>query len=160
MTEPKPIATTSKWLVICHILWAGLLTIPFVIALMFPDHMIDHLFDLLLFELPEMNNPLNVVLWIILGVVNVLIILAVMAAVLIFRTIAIPVMILTCLPSVVGSVGEILKKKWGVKLMLVSGIFSLILIPFGTGLGVWTIVNYRRRRKQVAKELVEETQTV
>lgn len=151
---------TSKSLAICHVLWAILLTIPFVIAMMFPDHMIDNLFDLLLFELPDMNNPLNVVLWIILGVVNVLIILAVMAAVLVFRVIAIPVMVLTCIPSIAGAVGEMLKKKWGMKLLLMSGVFSLILIPFGTALGIWTIVNYRKRRKQLTLQVVEESQPV
>jgi hypothetical protein len=53
-----------------------------------------------------------------------------------------------------------MNKKWGMKVLLVSGIFSLVLVPFGTALGVWTIVRYRRRNKQLARELVEESQPV
>jgi hypothetical protein len=160
MTEPLTLHLKNKGLVICHIIWAILLTIPFVIVMMFPDQMVDNLFDWLLFDLPEMNDPLSVVFWIILGVVNVLIVVAVMAVVLVFRLIAIPVMILTCIPSVVGAIGEMLNKRWGMKWMLVSGLFSLLLIPLGTALGVWTIVKYRRMNKIVSPRRIKESQPI
>jgi small basic protein len=100
------------------------------------------LFDWLLFELPEIHNTVTTIEWIFVGAINILMILAVMSVFLIFRVIAIPVMIVTCLPSIIGSIGELMNKKWGMKVLLVSGIFSLVLIPFGTALGVWTIVRY------------------
>jgi small basic protein len=160
MTEPKPLPVSSKGLVICHILWAIALTLPFVMVMLFPDQMVDNLFDWLLFELPEIHNTVTTIEWIFVGAINILMILAVMSVFLIFRVIAIPVMIVTCLPSIIGSIGELMNKKWGMKVLLVSGIFSLVLIPFGTALGVWTIVRYGRRNKQLARELVEESQPV
>jgi hypothetical protein len=148
----------NKWLVICHVLWAIVLTIPFVMVMLFPDQMIDNLFDWLLLELPEIHDPVSTILWIFIGAVNLLIILAVMSVFLVFQVIAIPVMIVTCLPSAIGAFGEMMNKKWGIKMLLVSGVFSLLLIPIGTSLGIWTIVSYRRRSKHVTPNTVEERQ--
>jgi hypothetical protein len=54
-------------------------------------------------------------------------------------TIVLALMGLIAVPSVIAGIGLLMRKEWGRILALVVGILSLIDIPFGTALGVYTI---------------------
>ncbi len=43
------------------------------------------------------------------------------------------------LPSVIAGIGVLMRREWGRILALVVGVLSLIDIPFGTALGIYTI---------------------
>jgi len=54
-------------------------------------------------------------------------------------TIGLALMGLLAVPSVVAGIGLLMRKEWGRIVAIVVGILSLIDIPFGTALGVYTI---------------------
>ena len=54
-------------------------------------------------------------------------------------TIGLALMGLLAVPSVIAGIGLLMRKEWGRIVAIVVGIFSLIDIPFGTALGVYTI---------------------
>lgn len=60
-------------------------------------------------------------------------------------------LILIPLPSVIGGFGLLNGKKWGLNWLMASGCLSLINVPIGTGLGIYTIwvfVEDQNARKQ------------
>lgn len=54
-------------------------------------------------------------------------------------TLAVVFMGVIALPSILAGIGIIQRREWGRILALVVGVLSLIDIPFGTALGVYTI---------------------
>ena len=54
-------------------------------------------------------------------------------------TIAVVFMGVIALPSILAGIGLVQRREWGRILALVVGVLSLIDIPFGTALGVYTI---------------------
>lgn len=52
------------------------------------------------------------------------------------------------LPSVIGGIAQLNNKNWGLTAMMVSGCLSLLSIPIGTALGVYTIWVYMENNKQ------------
>lgn len=56
--------------------------------------------------------------------------------------------ILFPLPSIVGGIAQLNGKKWGLTVMMISGCLSLLSVPVGTALGVFTIYIFTQSSKQ------------
>lgn len=52
------------------------------------------------------------------------------------------------LPSIIGGLGQLGGKKWALPLLLISGCLSLLNIPIGTALGVYTFWVYFEDNKK------------
>lgn len=50
--------------------------------------------------------------------------------------------LLFAIPSIIGGVGLLNKKKWALTLVLILGCFKLFSFPIGTALGIYTIWVY------------------
>ncbi|MEQ8471104.1 MAG: hypothetical protein RIC35_07960 [Marinoscillum sp.] len=51
------------------------------------------------------------------------------------------------LPSIIGGLGLMNGKKWGMTLVMISGCLSLLSVPIGTALGIYTIWVYLENNK-------------
>ncbi len=58
------------------------------------------------------------------------------------RIIVVITVLLFALPSIIGGIALLNKKKWALTLVLVVGCFKLFSFPLGTALGVYTIWVY------------------
>jgi hypothetical protein len=67
----------------------------------------------------------------------------------IVRTLAIFYAIAVPIPSIIGGVALLNGKKWGLTWMLISGCISLFSFPFGTALGVFSIIVFSQNQKEV-----------
>jgi len=45
----------------------------------------------------------------------------------------------SALPSIIGGIGLLQKKSWGLIVSLIAGCISIFSIPFGTALGIYTL---------------------
>ena len=84
-----------------------------------------------IFENPKLDEQ-----WILLYVVPFI------------RIIGVITVLLFALPSIIGGMALLNKKKWGLTLVLVLGCFKLFSFPIGTALGVYTIWVYSEDHKQ------------
>lgn len=66
----------------------------------------------------------------------------------IIRTIFILLLIFSALPSIVGGIGLLQKKSWGVVIALIAGCVSIFSFPFGTAVGVYSIYVFVENNKQ------------
>ena len=64
------------------------------------------------------------------------------------RIIGVITVLLFALPSIIGGMALLNKKKWGLTLVLILGCFKLFSFPIGTALGVYTIWVYSEDHKQ------------
>lgn len=64
------------------------------------------------------------------------------------RIIGVITVLLFALPSIIGGIGLLNKKKWALTLVLVLGCFKLFSFPIGTALGIYTIWVYSEDHKQ------------
>lgn len=64
------------------------------------------------------------------------------------RVIGVVVIVFFSLPSIVGGIGLLSEKKWGLTLLLIMGCFKLFAFPIGTLLGIYTIWVYSQNHKQ------------
>jgi len=55
--------------------------------------------------------------------------------------------LLFAIPSIIGGIALLHKKKWGLTLVLILGCFKLFSFPIGTALGVYTIWVYSENHK-------------
>ena len=55
--------------------------------------------------------------------------------------------LLFAVPSIIGGIALLNKKKWGLTLVLILGCFKLFSFPIGTALGVYTIWVYSENHK-------------
>ena len=84
-----------------------------------------------IFENPKLDEQ-----WILLYVVPFI------------RIIGVITVLLFALPSIIGGMALLNKKKWGLTLGLILGCFKLFSFPIGTALGVYTIWVYSEDHKQ------------
>lgn len=63
------------------------------------------------------------------------------------QIIAILTVIMFALPSIIGGIALLNKKKWGLTLILVLGCFKLFSFPIGTAIGIYTIWVYSEDHK-------------
>ena len=60
------------------------------------------------------------------------------------------VLFLTAIPSIIGAIGTLKNKDWGIVLLLVAGCISLLSFPVGTAIGaysIWVYVENTRQQK-------------
>ncbi len=58
------------------------------------------------------------------------------------------IFILSALPSIIGGIGLLQGKSWGLTVTLIAGCVSIFSFPFGTALGVYSIYVYVDNNKQ------------
>ena len=56
--------------------------------------------------------------------------------------------LLFAIPSIIGGIALLYKKRWALTLVLVLGCFKLFSFPIGTALGIYTIWVYSENHKQ------------
>lgn len=74
----------------------------------------------------------------------------------IIKTVFTFIFLLSALPSIIGGIGVIQGKDWGLTVTLIAGCISIFSFPFGTALGVYSlyvfIENNKQRRNDENKE--------
>lgn len=63
------------------------------------------------------------------------------------KSIAFIFIVILPLPSIIGGIAQLNNRSWGMTLMMISGCISLLNIPVGTALGVYTIWVYLEEKK-------------
>ena len=63
------------------------------------------------------------------------------------RIITFGVILLFAVPSIIGGIALLNKKKWALTLVLVLGCFKLFTFPIGTAIGIYTIWVYSEDHK-------------
>ena len=58
------------------------------------------------------------------------------------------IFILSAIPSIIGGIGVLQGKSWGLTVALIAGCVSIFSFPFGTALGVYSIYVYIQNNKQ------------
>ncbi|WP_420575460.1 hypothetical protein [Ekhidna sp.] len=66
----------------------------------------------------------------------------------IIRVIFVLLLIFSALPSIIGGIGLLQKKSWGVVIALIAGCVSIFSFPFGTAVGVYSIYVFIENNKQ------------
>ena len=64
------------------------------------------------------------------------------------RIIVILAVLFFAIPSIIGGIALLNKKKWALTLVLILGCFKLFSFPLGTALGIYTIWIYAEDHKQ------------
>lgn len=65
------------------------------------------------------------------------------------------IFLFSALPSVIGGIGLLQKKNWGLIITLIAGCISIFSFPFGTAVGVYTLYVYiedNKNKKSDQKE--------
>lgn len=57
----------------------------------------------------------------------------------IIRVVFMLIFVFSALPSIIGGIGLLQKKSWGILITLIAGCISIFSFPFGTALGAYTI---------------------
>lgn len=52
------------------------------------------------------------------------------------------------LPSIVGGIALLMRKNWGLIMVMISGCLSILSVPVGTALGIYTIWVYVQNDKE------------
>ena len=58
------------------------------------------------------------------------------------------IFVLSALPSIIGGIGLVQRKSWGLTVALIAGCVSIFSFPFGTALGAYSIYVYVQNNKQ------------
>lgn len=66
----------------------------------------------------------------------------------IIRVVFILLLIFSALPSIIGGIGLLQKKSWGVVIALIAGCVSIFSFPFGTAVGIYSIYVFIENNKQ------------
>jgi hypothetical protein len=125
-----------------------------VIYLFFDTEFISHVWDKIFFQLPEIENILSVVIWIYAAIANVLIFIGAIVLLIAWEILA-PVIAFMSIPSLVGGIGTIYKRRWAFKVLFFTSFFyGLLFFPTGIIITILTVKAYRyERRRIVASEL-------
>ncbi len=65
----------------------------------------------------------------------------------VLRWVFVIIMLLGPIPSIIGGIATIYRRSWGLPTLLVSGCLSLLNVPFGTALGIYTIWVFLEEQK-------------
>lgn len=68
------------------------------------------------------------------------------------RSILFVLIVVVPLPSLIGGIAQLYNRDWGMPLMMISGCLSLLNIPIGTALGVYTIWVFLENNKAKAEK--------
>lgn len=64
------------------------------------------------------------------------------------RTVITFVFLLSAIPSIIGGIGLLQKKSWGLIVALIAGCISIFSFPFGTALGAYSLYTFIEDNKQ------------
>ncbi|MEQ9302695.1 MAG: hypothetical protein RJQ14_02165 [Marinoscillum sp.] len=117
----------NKLLGILHIVYGALQIFFFLIIHLLMDSIMPFILD----ELQPDSNELMIVEMSLMFVKSLFLIL----------------IIIFPLPSIIGGLGVLNGKKWGMMLLMISGCLSLLSVPVGTALGIYTIWVYLENNK-------------
>ncbi len=66
----------------------------------------------------------------------------------IIKTVFTFIFLLSALPSIIGGIGLLQGKNWGLMVALIAGCISIFSFPFGTALGVYSLYVFIENNKQ------------
>ncbi|MEM6815001.1 MAG: hypothetical protein AAF600_11565 [Bacteroidota bacterium] len=66
----------------------------------------------------------------------------------VIRTVVTFIFILSAVPSLIGGIGLVQGKNWGLTLCFIAGCISIFSFPFGTALGVYSLYVFIEDNKQ------------
>ncbi|WP_370087933.1 hypothetical protein [Ekhidna sp.] len=119
----------KRTLGIIHIVYGSLIAIAFI----FIGSLVSILFPFISEEIAkDVGNDADEVLFIVGSII---------------RTVFILLLIFSALPSIIGGIGLLQKKSWGVVMALIAGCVSIFSFPFGTAVGVYSIYVYMENNK-------------
>ncbi|WP_462250570.1 hypothetical protein [Ekhidna sp.] len=119
----------KKTLGVIHIVYGLLLAITFL----FIGSFVTMLFPFIAEEIAdEVGNDADKVLILVESIV---------------RTVFILLLIFSALPSIIGGIGLLQQKNWGVTIALIAGCISIFSFPFGTAVGVYSIYVFVENNK-------------
>lgn len=127
----------KRTLGIIHIVYGSLIAVAFV----FIGSLVSILFPFISEEIArDMGNDADEVLFIVSSII---------------RTVFILLLIFSALPSIIGGIGLLQKKSWGVVMALIAGCVSIFSFPFGTAVGVYSIYVYMENNKHKNDQIKE-----
>jgi len=68
------------------------------------------------------------------------------------RSVILVLLLIIPIPSIVGGIAQLNRKNWGLSVMMISGCLSLLSVPLGTALGIYTIWVYLENNKQTPND--------
>lgn len=121
--------THNKLLSILHICYGSFLMVIFLIMSLFMNSFMPFILENV--EVNS-NNDAEVVSFVFSAIQSLVTILILVVAI----------------PALVGGFGFLNHRKWGLNIMMISGCLSLLSVPIGTALGVYTIWVYLENNKK------------
>lgn len=119
----------KRTLGIIHIVYGSLIAVAFI----FIGSLVSILFPFISEEIAkDVGNDADEVIFIVSSII---------------RTVFILLLIFSALPSIIGGIGLLQKKSWGVVMALIAGCVSIFSFPFGTAVGVYSIYVYMENNK-------------
>ena len=119
----------KKTLGIIHIVYGLLITVTFI----FIGSLVSVLFPFISEEIvKDAGGNAEEILAMVSGIIRMIFIL---------------LLIFSALPSILGGIGLIQGKSWGVIIALVAGCVSIFSFPFGTAVGVYSIYVFIQNNK-------------
>jgi hypothetical protein len=123
----------------------GVLQLTVAVVYFFFDYEITSLvWDKIFFQLPEMDNILSIIIWTYAAIANVFIFIVAIVLLIAWEIVA-PIIALISIPSLVGGIGTLYKKKWALKVLFFTSFFyAPLFFPVGIIVTVLTVRAYRQ----------------
>jgi len=124
------IQSHKKTLGIIHIVYGSLIAITFI----FIGSLISVIFPFISEEIAkDVGQDADEILFMVSSIARVVFML---------------LLIFSALPSIIGGIGLLQKKSWGVVIALIAGCVSIFSFPFGTAVGVYSIYVFVENNKR------------
>jgi hypothetical protein len=108
-----------------------------------------HVWDKIFFSLPEIDSILSVIIWIYVAIANVMIFFVAIVLLIAWEIVA-PIVALLSIPSVVGGIGALYKRRWALKVLFFTSFFyGLLFFPLGIIMTILSVKAYRHEKKQL-----------
>lgn len=120
----------KKTLGILHIIYGSMTAVVFLFAGVIISTFAPFIMDAII---EEEGKEGAIIFEMVAGIIRVVIILA---------------FIFSALPSIIGGIGLLQKKSWGLVITLVAGCISIFSFPFGTALGAYTLFVFIENNKK------------
>ena len=119
-----------------------------VVYLFFDLEFTSRVWDKIFFDLPEIDNVLSVIIWIYVAIANVLIFIVAIVLLIAWEIVA-PIIALLSIPSLVGGIGTLYKRKWALKVLFFTSFFyGVLFFPLGIIITILTVKAYQQEKKQ------------
>jgi len=156
----KMISLDKKWnkritiLASLYCLFGILQAVVAIVYLFFDLEFTSLVWDNIFFHLPEIDNILSVIILIYVAIANVMIFIVAIVLLIAWEIVA-PIVALLSIPSLVGGIGILYKRRWALKILLFTSFFyGLLFFPLGIIITILSVKAYREEKKIFAKAQV------